>query len=82
MPMIQSSTQSAVQKSCVSPIMTAGIDGIYPKGIPIARVGKSDDGKGLFKNVQATPTVDFSRLEDVLIIRTKKIPPEVARYEP
>jgi rod shape-determining protein MreC len=63
-------------------IMTAGIDGIYPKGIPIARVAKSEEGKGLFKNVQAAPTVDFSRLEDVLIIRTKKIPPEVARYEP
>src|SRR5688572_30299501 len=30
-------------------IMSAGIDGIYPKGIPIARVWKAQEGKGLFK---------------------------------
>lgn len=63
-------------------IMSAGIDGIYPKGIPIARVWKVQEGKGLFKTVTAVPTVDFSRLEEVLIIRTKKIPPEVVRYAP
>lgn len=63
-------------------IVTAGIDGIYPKGIPIARVSKAEDGKGLFKSVLCVPTVDFSRLEEVLIIRTKKIPPEVVRYAP
>lgn len=63
-------------------IMTAGIDGIYPKGMPVARVWKAEEGKGLFKTIWCVPAVDFSRIEDVLIVRTKKIPPEVVRYEP
>jgi rod shape-determining protein MreC len=63
-------------------LSTAGIDGIYPKGIPVARARKAEEGKGLFKTIYCASTVDFTRIEDVLIIRTKKIPPEVVRYEP
>jgi len=63
-------------------IITAGIDGIYPKGIPLARVTKVAEGKDLFKSIQCVPTVDFGSLEDVIILKTNKIPPEVVRYAP
>jgi rod shape-determining protein MreC len=63
-------------------VTTAGIDGIYPKGIPVCRVAAVAEGTDLFKKVSCAPTVDFQRLEEVLIIHTRKIPPEVVRYRP
>lgn len=61
-------------------ITTAGIDGVYPKGIPIGRVAKVEEGKELFKLIVVQPAIDFGNLEDVMIIHTKKIPDAVLRY--
>lgn len=63
-------------------VQTAGIDGIYPKGIPIGKVTRVEEGKDLFKSVRVTPTVDFMSLEAVIVLHTRKIPPEVVRYQP
>ena len=63
-------------------VMTAGIDGVFPKGIPVGRVVRVDEGSDLFMQVFVEPAVDFGNLEEVLILHTRKIPPEVARYEP
>ncbi|MGA7617699.1 MAG: rod shape-determining protein MreC [Thermoanaerobaculia bacterium] len=63
-------------------IVTAGTDGIFPKGIPIARVDKVAEGSDLFKNVHCQPLVDFGSLEDVLVLHTRKIPSDVVRYAP
>jgi rod shape-determining protein MreC len=63
-------------------VVTGGIDGIYPKGIPIARVVSAEEGKDLFKRVVCRPTVDFASLEEVMVIHTRKIPAAVARYTP
>lgn len=63
-------------------VSTAGIDGIYPKGIPVGRVIKTDQGKSLFKAVWLLPAVDFSSIESVIVLHTKKIAPEVVRYMP
>jgi rod shape-determining protein MreC len=63
-------------------VSTAGIDGIYPKGIPVGRVIKTDQGKGLFKTVLLLPAVDFSSIESVIVLHTRKIVPEVVRYAP
>lgn len=63
-------------------ILTAGIDGVYPKGVPVARVVSAEEGKDLFKTVLAQPTVDFGTLEEVLIIHTRKVPAQVVRYAP
>jgi rod shape-determining protein MreC len=63
-------------------VSTAGIDGIYPKGIPVGRVTRTDQGKSLFKAVWLLPAVDFSSMESVIILHTKKIAPEVVRYTP
>jgi rod shape-determining protein MreC len=63
-------------------ILTAGIDGIYPKGIPIGNVIKAEQGPNLFKHIEVRPSVDFGTIEEVIIIHTRKIPTEVVRYAP
>ncbi|MGZ8867014.1 MAG: rod shape-determining protein MreC [Thermoanaerobaculia bacterium] len=63
-------------------ILTAGIDGIYPKGIPIGQVVKAQQGPNLFKNIEVRPSVDFGTIEEVIVIHTRKIPTEVVRYAP
>lgn len=63
-------------------ILTAGIDGIYPKGIPIGTVVRAEPGQSLFKNVNVKPAVDFGSLEEVIVIHTRKVPPNVVRYAP
>jgi rod shape-determining protein MreC len=63
-------------------ILTAGIDGIYPKGIPLGVVLKADQGPNLFKNIVVRPTVDFGSIEEVIVIHTRKIPSAVVRYAP
>ncbi len=63
-------------------LLSAGIDGIYPKGIPMAVVLKSDPGPSLFKNITVRPLVDFGTIEEVIVIHTRKIPQQVVRYTP
>lgn len=63
-------------------VLTAGIDGIYPKGIPLGVVVKADQGPNLFKNIVVRPSVDFGSIEEVIVIHTRKVPEEVVRYAP
>lgn len=63
-------------------ILTAGIDGIFPKGIPIGSVVRAEQGQSLFKTVTVKPAVDFGTIEEVIVIHTRKIPPQVVRYAP
>lgn len=50
-------------------VVTSGLDGIYPKGIRIGRImGVKKKEYGLFQVAQIVPSVDFSRLEEVLIV--------------
>ena len=63
-------------------VMTAGIDGIYPKGIPIGTIVRAEKGQDLFKTIQVRPAVDFGTIEEVIVIHTRKIPGDVVRYAP
>ena len=63
-------------------VITSGIDGIYPKGIPVGVVVKAEQGPNLFKNIEVRPSVDFGTIEEVIVIHTRKIPSEVVRYAP
>jgi rod shape-determining protein MreC len=49
-------------------VVTAGNDGIYPKGFPIGRVETADRGTGLYKTIKVRPVVDFSNVEEVLVV--------------
>ena len=51
-------------------IVTSGLDGIFPRGLPIGRVVTVDKrGQGLFQSAEVAPRVDFDRLEEVLVAR-------------
>jgi len=60
-------------------LVTSGMDGIYPKGLPVARVTsvKREEGT-LFMEVQAEPLADIPRLEEVLLLK-RAAPSEDAR---
>jgi len=49
-------------------VVTSGTDGIYPKGFPIGEVSTVRRGSGLYRMIAVRPVVDFSDLEDVLVI--------------
>lgn len=63
-------------------ILTAGIDGIYPKGIPVGTIVRAEPGTSLFKTITVRPAVDFGSIEEVIVIHTRKVPPGVVRYVP
>jgi rod shape-determining protein MreC len=49
-------------------VVTSGIDGIYPRGFPIAAVDRVERGTGLYKEIWLRPTVDFRALDGVLVV--------------
>ncbi len=50
-------------------VITSGLEGIYPKGIPIGRVSAVRESTGgLFKDIEVEPYVDFNRIEEVLVV--------------
>ncbi|HXY53855.1 MAG TPA: rod shape-determining protein MreC [Nitrospirota bacterium] len=51
-------------------LITSGLDGIYPKGLPVATVTKvTKHEASAFQTVLAKPAVGFSRLEEALVLR-------------
>ncbi len=52
-------------------LVTSGMGRRFPKGLPVARVTRVVRRDfGIYQEVEAAPTVDFSRLEEVLILTT------------
>jgi rod shape-determining protein MreC len=52
-------------------LLTSGVGCSFPKDIPVARVvSVSKKDFGIYQTVEAEPTVDFSRLEETLIVMT------------
>jgi rod shape-determining protein MreC len=50
-------------------LVTSGVGCRFPKGVPVARVTKVVRRDfGIYQTVDAEPTVDFSRLEEVLVV--------------
>ena len=49
-------------------VVTAGTDGIYPKGFPVGRVETVERGAGLYRHIGVRPVVDFSNVEEVLVV--------------
>jgi len=62
-------------------VVTSGIDGIYPKGFVIGTIEQVERGSVGYHLITVRPAVDFTRLEEVLVVRT---PPsrEVPEGEP
>jgi rod shape-determining protein MreC len=49
-------------------IVASGVDGIYPRGFAVGRVESAGRGPGLYQDITIRPTVDFARLEEVLVV--------------
>jgi rod shape-determining protein MreC len=50
-------------------VVTSGLGGLFPGGIPIGRVRSIDDrGAALFSYAQLAPAVDFARIDEVLLL--------------
>jgi len=53
-------------------VITSGIGGVYPKGIPIGEVTMVKKGEyGIFQTVTIRPSVNLSRLEELLVLVTR-----------
>lgn len=49
-------------------LISSGLGGIFPKGLPVAHITKVTDVRGLFPKIKAKAVVDFSKLEEVMIL--------------
>ena len=60
-------------------VITSGIAGIFPKGIPVGEVTEvSESTDGMRNQAVVTPWVDFAHLEEVSVIITPPIDLEEA----
>jgi rod shape-determining protein MreC len=59
-------------------VATSGLDGIFPKGIPVGEVTDiKDNPDAIFMEINIKPSVDFTKLEEVLVILKEDI---LAKY--
>jgi rod shape-determining protein MreC len=50
-------------------VVTSGLGGLFPRGIPVGRVRAIDDrGSALFSFATLEPAVDFARIDEVLLV--------------
>jgi rod shape-determining protein MreC len=50
-------------------IVTSGMGGVFPKGLVVGNVGRVEKQEfGLFQAIEVIPSVDFSHLEEVLVL--------------
>lgn len=61
-------------------VLTSGIGGIFPKGLSIGKISNvSKQNFGITQKVEVSPSVDFSKLEEVTVIDPPKLPLEDER---
>ena len=63
-------------------VASSGIDGIYPKGLILGRVDRVDKSGGAYRTISVAPAVDFSALEDVLVVLTSPPGKDMAPEKP
>jgi rod shape-determining protein MreC len=49
-------------------VVASGVDGIYPKGFRIGQVESSERGAQLYRTITVRPAVNFSSIEEVLVV--------------
>ena len=63
-------------------VLTAGIDGVFPRGIPIGTVVAVEPGGQLFHRVQVAPAVDFGTLDQVYLLDYEAVPQTLKEAAP
>jgi rod shape-determining protein MreC len=51
-------------------VVTSGIDGIYPKGFVVGKVEVVEKSGNSYKEILVRPAIDFSSIEEVLVVLT------------
>jgi rod shape-determining protein MreC len=55
-------------------VLASGLSGLYPKGLVFGKVsGVNKKNPGLFQEIEVTPGVDLSALEEVLVVKVANI---------
>jgi rod shape-determining protein MreC len=56
-------------------VVTSGLGGKFPKGLMVGEIQKVEKkGYGVFQHADLVPSVDFTKLEEVLIIKESSLP--------
>lgn len=55
-------------------VLTAGIDGIFPRGIPVGTVTAVQPGGELSLSISLAPAVDFGKLDQVYVVDSQSPP--------
>jgi rod shape-determining protein MreC len=57
-------------------VVTSGLGGNFPKGLMVGEIKKVDKrGHGIFQHAELVPSVDLTKLEEVLVITESPPPP-------
>ena len=62
------------------PVVTSGLDQIFPKGLPLGTVASAGQG-AVYKSIVVKPAVALDRLEQVLVVTSKPATSEQARAQ-
>jgi rod shape-determining protein MreC len=62
-------------------VVTAGIDGIYPRGLPVGTVVDVHAGEELFHRIRLRPAVDMGQLDLVYLLPRLAVPAEMRERE-
>jgi rod shape-determining protein MreC len=63
-------------------VLTAGIDGVYPRGIPIGTIASVEPGGQLFHRINVAPAVDFGTLDQVYLLEYQAVPQTLKETSP
>lgn len=58
-------------------VLTAGIDGVYPRGVPIGTVVSVTPGSELFHQITLVPEVDLGHLDQVFLLDSEPVPADL-----
>ena len=58
-------------------VVTAGIDGVYPRGVPVGTISAVAAGSELFHRIRVAPLVEFGLLDQVFVLDRETIPTEL-----
>lgn len=63
-------------------VITAGIDGVYPRGIPVGTIVAAIPGDELFYEIRVVPSVDFGLLDQIYVLEEETVPEAVKEALP
>jgi rod shape-determining protein MreC len=51
-------------------VLASGLGGVFPKGLVFGKVSEANKKTpGVFQEIEVTPTVDLSALEEVVVVK-------------